>query len=96
MKRKHADLAIEYFSDDSAKFQIRQFGVWVDTDNPEFNPRFEYRRKPKSLKCKIALMKGSLPDNRDYLDIEESTDSGKLSEKSNFIGYKTDWIEIDI
>lgn len=22
MKRKHADLAIEYFSDDSAKFQI--------------------------------------------------------------------------
>lgn len=24
MKRKHADLAIEYFSDDSAKFQIRQ------------------------------------------------------------------------
>lgn len=98
MKRKHADLAIEYFSDDSVEIQFKNIcGEWVTDNNPIFNKDFEYRKKQKLVKYRIASMRNNVGPGK-YIDIEVEIDGvlEKLSFDQNFIEYKTDWIEIEI
>ena len=47
-KRKNADLAIKYYSDDSVEIQHKDSnGNWIDISNPRFYSGEEYREKPK-------------------------------------------------
>ena len=52
MKRPYADVAIEYFSDDSKEVQYKDNrGNWVDVDmSLAFAPNIEWRIKPRELK----------------------------------------------
>lgn len=97
MKRKHADLAMEYFSDDSVEIQYEySLGEWRDIDYPTFNGSTNYRRKPKTIKYRVALMSYRDDKEKTYIDIEQFGGLRRLSILSFFNRYLTDWIEIEI
>lgn len=97
MKRKHADLAIQYFSDDSVEMQRKVGdGPWIDDHYPQFCERYEYRKKQKTIKYRVVLMNYQGESGRTYIDIEQFDCQKRLSLLSYFKKYLTDWIEIEV
>ena len=58
MRHKHADLIKEWIEDTSIVIQTFCNGKWVDINgDPSFYQSYEYRKKPKPLRYRVALLK---------------------------------------
>ena len=52
---KHAELIKAWA--DGAEIQYRFHTCWIDTENPVWNPDFDYRIKPKTIKYRQYIVR---------------------------------------
>jgi hypothetical protein len=99
-KRKNADLAIKYYSDDSIEIQFKDLGGnWVDVPTPSFYQDKEYREKPKLIHIQYRNFLGTTDSGAICIGVIyrkitggtelESADHSSVSR--NFIRWLGDW-----
>lgn len=97
MRHKHADLIKEWIEDTSIVIQIFHGGKWEDTHgDPSFYPSYEYRKKPKTIRYRVALLKEKDQTNPHPTIINMDQDLFMLQLSSLFVRWLDEEKEVEI
>lgn len=87
-RHKHADVIHAYAEGAEIQFRRDASERWVDMDSPCFNPGFEYRIKPRTVKREGWV---NIFSNQTVFDSREDAEAQKLSSCKATV--KVEWEE---
>ena len=97
MRHKHADLIKEWIEDTSIVIQTFCNGKWEDIKwDPSFYQSHEYRKKPKTMRYRVALLKKPDHTNPHPAIINMDQDLLTLQLSSLFVRWLDEEKEVEI